>query len=87
MLSLMTRFKLSDIISPLSRFLNVSEEKQVSYRMFLSESLRARFKSICALKQVSMNQILIELVEDWLKQNENHSPANKEDKGAAPLQT
>jgi ParG len=83
MLSLMTRFKLSDIIRPLSRFLNVSEEKQVSYRMFLSESLRARFKSICALKQVSMNEILIKLVEDWLKQNENQSPANKEDKGAA----
>jgi hypothetical protein len=51
--------------------------------MFLSESLRARFKSICALKQVSMNEILIKLVEDWLKQNENHSPANKKDKGAA----
>ena len=52
----------------------MSEEKQVTYKMFLPESLRARFKSICALKGVSMNEILVQLVQTWVKENENISP-------------
>lgn len=46
----------------------VSEEKQVSYKMFLPESLRAKFKSLCALEGVSMNQVLVELVEKWVQE-------------------
>lgn len=48
----------------------VSEEKQVSYKMFLSEPLRAKFKSLCALEGVSMNQVLVELVEKWVHEEE-----------------
>ncbi|MBG1264147.1 ParG [Nostoc sp. BAE] len=48
--------------------------------MFLPESMRARFKSICALKQVSMNEVLVELVENWIKESESKSDR---DKGAA----
>lgn len=48
----------------------VSEEKQVSYKMFMPASLRARFKSLCALRGVSMNQVLIELVEKWIRENQ-----------------
>ncbi|MGB3649652.1 MAG: plasmid partition protein ParG [Rivularia sp. (in: cyanobacteria)] len=60
----------------------MSEEKQVTYKMFLPESLRARFKSICALKGVSMNEILVQLVQTWVKENENISPVknSKENK-------
>ncbi len=59
----------------------MSEEKQVTYKMFLPESLRARFKSICALKGVSMNEILVQLVQTWVKENENISPVKgKENK-------
>jgi hypothetical protein len=59
----------------------MSEEKQVTYKMFLPESLRARFKSICALKGVSMNEILLQLVQTWVKENENISPVKgKENK-------
>ncbi|NJL78521.1 MAG: hypothetical protein HC836_37565 [Richelia sp. RM2_1_2] len=59
----------------------MSEEKQVTYKMFLPESLRARFKSICALKGVSMNEILVQLVQRWLEENENISPVKgKENK-------
>jgi len=43
-----------------------AEEKQVSYKMFLSEPLRAEFKSLCALEGVSMNKVLVELVEKWV---------------------
>lgn len=60
----------------------MSEEKQVTYKMFLPESLRARFKSVCALKGISMNEILLNLVEKWVTENES-SPADKQDKGAA----
>ncbi|BBD65931.1 hypothetical protein NIES4072_03900 [Nostoc commune NIES-4072] len=76
----MTMFKLSDIIRLLSGFFNVSEQKQVAYRMFMSESLRAKFKSLCALKQLSMNEVLVELVENWIKESESKSDR---DKGAA----
>jgi hypothetical protein len=60
----------------------MSEEKQVTYKMFLPESLRARFKSICALKGVSMNEILVQLVQTWVKENGNISPVknSKENK-------
>ncbi|WP_196528430.1 plasmid partition protein ParG [Nostoc commune] len=58
----------------------MTEEKQVTYKMFLPESMRARFKSICALKQVSMNEVLVELVENWIKESESKSDR---DKGAA----
>ncbi len=46
------------------------EEKQVTYKMFLTESLRAKFKSLCALKGVSMNEVLVELVKDWVSEQE-----------------
>jgi ParG len=61
----------------------VTEEKQVTYKMFLPETLRARFKSICALKQVSMNQVLIDLVENWIKENEARLTTTDKRKGAA----
>lgn len=48
----------------------VSEEKQVSYKMFLPESLRAKFKSLCALRGVTMNEVLLELVEKWIREND-----------------
>lgn len=61
----------------------VLEEKQVTYKMFLPESLRAKFKSVCALRGISMNEVLLELVEKWVTEHENRSPTNNENKGAA----
>lgn len=58
----------------------MTEEKLVTYKMFMRESLRAKFKSLCALKQVSMNEVLVELVENWIKEAESESG---KDKGAA----
>lgn len=72
----MTRFDLSGIIGGLTRLNAVSEEKIVSYKMFLSESLRAKFKSLCALKGVSMNEALVQLVERWIEENDL-PPASK----------
>jgi hypothetical protein len=55
----------------------VSEEKQVTYKMFLSEPLRAKFKSLCALNGVSMNEVLVQLVEKWIEENDTPSPDKK----------
>ncbi len=73
----MTCFNCSRIIGRSIGFNTVSEEKQVTYKMFLPESLRAKFKSLCALNGVSMNQVLIDLVEKWIEENNTPSPAKK----------
>jgi hypothetical protein len=52
----------------------LSESKQVSVKIYLPEDLRARFKSACALQKVSMNQILLDFVEEWTSKNENLTP-------------
>lgn len=58
------------------------EEKPVRVSIYLSEDVRARFKSACALHKKSMNEVLVEFIEEYLKQNEQ--PAHKQkDKGAA----
>lgn len=48
----------------------MSESKQVSVKIYLPEDLRARFKSACALQKVSMNEVLLDFVEDWTKNKE-----------------
>ena len=48
----------------------VAEEKEVSYRVLMPESLRARFKSLCALKGVTMNEVLVQLVQRWIAENQ-----------------
>lgn len=48
----------------------VSEDKLVGFRMFLPESLRASFKSACALRGLSMNEVLVNLVKQWIEEQE-----------------
>jgi hypothetical protein len=55
--------------------------KNVKVSIYMSEDLRARFKSACALHRKSMNEVLVEFIEDYLEENER--PAPKKDKGAA----
>ncbi|HEY9799257.1 MAG TPA: plasmid partition protein ParG [Leptolyngbyaceae cyanobacterium] len=57
------------------------EEKNVKLSIYLPEDMRARFKSACALHRKSMNEILVEFIDDFLKQNE--PSAKTEDKGVA----
>jgi hypothetical protein len=44
-----------------------SEEKTVAIRVLMEPDLRARFKSQCALQQTSMNEVVTQLIEQWLK--------------------
>jgi hypothetical protein len=57
------------------------EEKIVRVSIYLPEDTRAQFKSACALHRKSMNEVLVEFIEQFLSQSESSLP--KEDKGAA----
>lgn len=60
------------------------EEKPVRVSIYLSEDMRALFKSACALHKKSMNEVLVEFIEEYLKQYELTSATpKKRGKGAA----
>jgi hypothetical protein len=61
----------------------LTEEKPVRVSIYLSEDVRARFKSACALHKKSMNEVLVEFIEEYLAENEQSSPKPKNSKGAA----
>ncbi|WP_143855752.1 plasmid partition protein ParG, partial [Nostoc sp. 'Peltigera membranacea cyanobiont' 232] len=42
------------------------EEKPVRVSIYLSEDVRARFKSACALHKKSMNEVLVDFIEEYL---------------------
>ncbi|NES21911.1 MAG: hypothetical protein F6K41_24050 [Symploca sp. SIO3E6] len=39
--------------------------------VYIPEDKRARFKSVCAIKKISMNQVVSDLLDEWLKKNES----------------
>ncbi|WP_199333918.1 MULTISPECIES: hypothetical protein [Nostocaceae] len=55
----------------------MAEEKQSSYRIIWPESTKAKFKSLCALKNTNMNQVLLELVERWIQETEKEIERGK----------
>jgi ParG len=58
------------------------EEKPVRVSIYLNEDVRARFKSSCALHKKSMNEVLVEFIEEYLAQNEQSPPQPQKSKGA-----
>ncbi|WP_459195325.1 hypothetical protein [Nostoc sp. FACHB-892] len=44
--------------------------------------MRARFKSACALHKKSMNEVLVDFIEEYLDQNEQSPPQPKKSKDA-----
>jgi hypothetical protein len=58
-------------------------EKEVFIRGRVPEVIRARFKATCALKGRDMGDVLRELVEQWLTDNEEPRPAQK-NKSSSP---
>lgn len=47
-----------------------SEEKTVTLRAFVRESLRNDFKAVCAKEGKNMSDVLTEFVEDYVKTKE-----------------
>jgi hypothetical protein len=58
------------------------EEKPVRVSIYLSEDVRARFKSACALHKKSMNEVLVDFIEEYLDKNEQSPPQPKKSKDA-----
>ena len=53
-----------------------NEENNVKLSIYIPENTRARFKSACALHRKSMNQVLVDYIEEFLKKND--APTSKE---------
>ncbi|MEO0989105.1 MAG: plasmid partition protein ParG [Cyanobacteria bacterium J06639_14] len=49
-------------------------DKIVAIRVQMPNTLRAKFKAQCALRGQSMNEVVIELVEQWLSEHEDKVP-------------
>lgn len=45
------------------------DKKLVSVKIYLEEEKRSRFKATCALENLSMNEVLLGLLEDWLEKH------------------
>ncbi|MBE7386252.1 MAG: ParG [Leptolyngbya sp. SIO1E4] len=46
-------------------------DKIVAIRVQMPNTLRAKFKAQCALKDKSMNEVVVELIEQWLSESED----------------
>ncbi|MBN3949945.1 MAG: copy number control protein [Nostoc sp. NMS7] len=57
------------------------EEKIISLRVFMPESLRNNFKAVCAKQGKNMSEVVSDFVRDYVAEQESSSP--KKRKGAA----
>ena len=46
-------------------------DKIVAIRVQMPHTLRAKFKAQCVLRGQSMNEVVVELVEEWLSESED----------------
>ncbi len=46
----------------------MTEEQYASVKVMMPDSLRAQFKAVCALEGISMNEMIVKLVENWLEE-------------------
>ncbi|MBD2770959.1 plasmid partition protein ParG [Iningainema tapete] len=44
---------------------------------YVDKDLKLRFKLACTAQQKTMSEVITELIEEWLEENENPSPALK----------
>lgn len=57
-----------------------SEDKLVRLSVYVSEDKRARFKAACAIKKVSMNQVISDFLDEWLEEHENPPATGSKDR-------
>ena len=61
-----------------SIFRNATGQNSVKMSIYLAEDIRARFKSVCALKKRSMNEVLLGFIHAYINEKETPSSASKE---------
>lgn len=47
-----------------------NEAKQVKLSVYVDVDVRAKLKAACAIQQVSMNQVVNNLLEGWIAEND-----------------
>jgi hypothetical protein len=53
----------------------LSDEKDVTVKIYLPSEIRAQFKAKCALQQKSMNEVLLGFIQTYLEEdNVNPKP-------------
>jgi hypothetical protein len=52
----------------------MSEERIVAIRVSMPDELRAKFKAQCALESTSMNDVVVDLIQEWLKGKQEGRP-------------
>lgn len=57
--------------------MNVTEQKKVAVKTFVSEELRNEFKAVCAMEGKNMSDVLAEFVESYVKKEELSKSARK----------
>ncbi len=53
---------------------NDIEDKIISLRVFMPQSLRNNFKSVCAKQGRNMSEVVSEFVRDYVAEHEKTSP-------------
>ena len=48
----------------------LSEERPVKISVYITPEQRAKFKSVCALRQQSMNEVLVEFIDNLITEPE-----------------
>ncbi len=47
---------------------DMKKTQSVSVKVSMPDSLRAKFKAVCALKGTNMNETILKLIECWIKE-------------------
>ena len=47
-----------------------SGDKLVRLSVYVSEDKRAKFKAACAIRKISMNQVISDFLDEWLDEKE-----------------
>lgn len=55
-----------------------NQEGMSSIKVVIPEDLKGRFKSLCALQHVTMNDVLANFVEQWVKESEKSPPLDNQ---------
>jgi hypothetical protein len=56
-----------------------SGDKLVRLSVYVSEDKRAKFKAACAIRKISMNQVISDFLDEWL--DEKEPPASNTSSG------
>ncbi|MEH2239354.1 hypothetical protein [Nostoc sp.] len=49
----------------------------------IADNLKKQFHAACALQSLNMSQVVVEMIEQWLKANEVRSPSELQQKETA----